>query len=560
LILNQYLPDTELHSALDEEGFDNLEFILKHLLEGENKITSIHADKELLGQIHHAANLDNYKNKSFRKNLYDCSSTILRKTWEKYFKQCGSSDLKKTIEFDWGDNEPTKNFVSFFNYPNYLIPDETAKLKPEETIFPGKEKFEPLKVLHSYQMPIVSRVLKLLEPANARYLIQMPTGTGKTRTAMEIVTRLFNENENCQIVWFANKSELLDQASEEFIHVWNHVGKFPVKVLRMYGDSTINTIPEKGVIIFAQYDKLNNRLKKKIEDVKPHYIVVDEAHQIIAPTYNQALRKISDLQRATRIIGLTATPGRGLDKQQNLELSKEFDEVNIVRIELNEDDKKTYENNVIRYLELEEEVLSRAIPIPIKTDVSYGLTNKELNDLQRLVKGDRNEHSKDFLKKLAADNTRNILIVDKLRELAEKGKKILYFSTELSQSVLVFAALQKLGVKAVHVDADTDKSFRRQIIKKFKDTDEINVICNFDIFATGFDVPKLDVIFIARPVNSPVLFNQMIGRGTRGPKVGGTETFTLIQIIDKIKHSRFVGYDPYEQWGFWDDSWVKQND
>jgi len=290
LILNQYLPNDELYSALKKEDFDNLEFILKHLLDEENQIGSIYTEKELLGQIHHAANLDNYKNKSFRKMLYDCSSTIIHKTWGKYFDLCGSTDLKKTIEFDWGDNEQTKNFVSFFNYPSYLIPDETSELKTEETITPGNEKFQPFKVLHGYQAPIVKKILKSLKPPNARYLIQMPTGTGKTRTAMEIVTRLFNEDKNRQIVWFAPKSELLDQASEEFIQVWNHVGKFPVKVIRMYGEASINNIPEKAVIIFANYDKLNNHLKKKIEDIKPHYIVVDEAHQIIAPTYNRALQ------------------------------------------------------------------------------------------------------------------------------------------------------------------------------------------------------------------------------------------------------------------------------
>ena len=51
----------------------------------------------------------------------------------------------------------------------------------------------------------------------------------------------------------------------------------------------------------------------------------------------------------------------------------------------------------------------------------------------------------------------------------------------------------------------------------------------------------------------------MVGRGTRGPRVGGTEEFSLVQIIDEIKHSRFVGFDPYEQYGLWDENW-RQND
>ena len=552
MILNQYLPNEQLYSSFeDKENFDNLEFILKHMLDEGNKINSIYSEKELLGQIHHATHLDEYKNKSFRKELYVCSATILAPTWKKFFEQCKSIGIKETVEFEWGNNAETRNFIEFFNYPNYLIPDDEEVLKTEELITPG-EKFEPLKTLHRYQMPIVSKTLKKLKELHARCLIQMPTGTGKTRTAMEIVSRVFNENEEQQIVWFADKSELLDQASEEFIHVWHHLGKFPVKLLRAYGDTPISNIPEKGAIIFAGYDKMNNLLKKK-EKIRPHYIVVDEAHRITAPTYKRALRNISDLERATRVIGLTATPGRGLDEKQNRELVHEFDQ-NLISIELDKEDQESFENNIIRYLEEEEEVLSKAIPTPIKTDIPYELNDDELDQLTKYVDGDKIEVKK-FLKKLAANNTRNIIIIDKLKELAQAGKKILYFSTDLSQSILVFAALQKLGINAVHVDGTTDKSFRRQIIKKFKHTNEINIICNFDIFAAGFDVPKLDVVFIARPVNSAVLFNQMVGRGTRGPKVEGNETFILVQIIDKIKHSRFVGFNPYEQYGLWDENW-----
>jgi DNA repair protein RadD len=557
LILNQYLPNKELYSSFtDEKNFEDVEFILKNMLEDEDRINSIYAEKELLGQIHHATHLDEYMHKSFRKELYECSSTILAPTWKNFFKQCKSLNIAETVEFEWGNNAETKNFVEFFKYPNYLVPNENFIFRTEEIITPG-EKFEPLKSLHSYQMPIVSKTLKKLKNFNSRCLIQMPTGTGKTRTAMEIVCRLFNENKDQQIVWFADRTELLDQASLEFIHVWNHLGKFPIKIIRAYGSAPITNIPEKGAIIFASYQKLNNLMRKK-EKIKPHYVVVDEAHRIIAPKFNKALQSTCDLERATRVIGLTATPGRGLDEVQNRALVLEFHN-EIIGIELSGEDREMYENNIIRYLEEGEEVLSKAILNPIETDIPYALNDEEYDELTKYADGDKKEATK-LLKRLATDNTRNIIIIDKLQELAKEGKKILYFSTDLTQSIIVFAALQKLGVNAVHVDGTTDKSFRREIIQKFKTTNEINVICNFDIFSTGFDVQKLDVVFIARPVNSQVLFNQMVGRGTRGPRVGGTETFSLIQIIDKIKYSRFIGFDPYEQYGIWDKNWIKQNE
>jgi len=307
LILNQYLPPEELETTLPRNEFVGLEFILNHLLPSEKKINSIFSDSELLGQIHHAVNLDKYRKKEFRKDLFQCSFTILKTTWEKYFNECGikqkisdmdelelSKNVKVFIEFDWGDNEKTKKFIEFFNYPSYMIPDEMAELKNEETVFGKKAVFEPLNMLLNFQSPIVFKTLKHIENLNARCLIQMPTGTGKTRTAIEIISNLFNQNKEIQIVWFANKSELLEQAHDAFIHVWNHVGKSPIKIINAWGNKLLPEIPDQGTIIFAGYNKLNNFLAMG-KKLKPHYIVVDEAHQILAPTYNYALRKLANV-------------------------------------------------------------------------------------------------------------------------------------------------------------------------------------------------------------------------------------------------------------------------
>lgn len=564
MILNQYLPPEELQSTLPKEEFRNLEFILKNMLPPERRIRSIFDDPELLGKIHHSVNLEKYVDKKFRRELFDFSFSSISSTWERYFSNCGliekisemtdselTKNVKKLIEFEWGNNEETNRFIKFFDYPEYIIPDKSSEIPIEETIFGENAKFSPLKMLFGYQSLIVSKTLKHLENLNARCLIQMPTGTGKTRTAMELVTKILNEQQNSQIVWFANKSELLEQARDAFIHVWNHVGKYPVKVIAAWGNTAISDIPNENVIIFAGYQKMNNLLKMK-KSLKPSHIIIDEAHQILAPTYNRALRNLVNFENSTRVIGLTATPGRGIDEQQNNLLVDEF-HGNIIQIELDEEDKKEYGKNIVRYLE-DQEILSRAIPDPLYTDFKYEITNEEWKELTKIIEGDHPEYTKDFLKNLANDNVRNMLIIDKLKEFAEQGKKILYFSTNIPQSILVFAALQQLGVKAIHVDGDTDRSFRRQIIQKFIHSNEISVICNFDIFSTGFDVPKLDVVVIGRPINSPVLLNQVIGRGTRGPKMGSeSDSFILVQVIDKI-HSR-LSFQPYEQYGFWDKNW-----
>ena len=75
--------------------------------------------------------------------------------------------------------------------------------------------------------------------------------------------------------------------------------------------------------------------------------------------------------------------------------------------------------------------------------------------------------------------------------------------------------------------------YRRDCIKKFKNG-EIDIICNCDVFTTGFDEPKIECIFIGRPTKSIVLHQQMIGRGMRGPKMNGTIEFDLYRLKNEL--------------------------
>ena len=59
------------------------------------------------------------------------------------------------------------------------------------------------------------------------------------------------------------------------------------------------------------------------------------------------------------------------------------------------------------------------------------------------------------------------------------------------------------------------------------------------MLSTGFDSPEIDAVMIARPTYSVVAYQQMIGRGLRGPKFGGTPECLIITVKDNIE--RFNG-------------------
>ena len=77
-------------------------------------------------------------------------------------------------------------------------------------------------------------------------------------------------------------------------------------------------------------------------------------------------------------------------------------------------------------------------------------------------------------------------------------------------------------------------TIRRGVIEDFR-SGKIEFLCNFGVLTTGFDAPKTECIAIARPTTSEVLYEQIVGRGLRGPEFGGTETCLVMDFADNIK-------------------------
>ena len=65
-----------------------------------------------------------------------------------------------------------------------------------------------------------------------RMLIHMPTGTGKTKTTMHIITNYINFSLSKQgiVIWVAHTIELLQQAYDTFESVWKHLGDGKIKI------------------------------------------------------------------------------------------------------------------------------------------------------------------------------------------------------------------------------------------------------------------------------------------------------------------------------------------
>ena len=524
-MLNEYLPNAKIQNDL-KDYISDWGFLLNQI-NPENTIPLV-ADSELMSILHHALNIDKYKQQKFRQLLLefapDKEVMEFAKSMNKQYKSLDETraiDFRRQLaSFQWGHNDDTKNFVKIFGYDDYLVPIELEK---HITLKSFSKHENPYRQLKEHQAEIFFKAQKLVEIPNKKFLIQMPTGAGKTRVAMEVVSSFLNKKENRQVIWLADRTELCEQAADTFENIWSHVGKRELTLYQLWGDyvDIPDKIEDNGFVI-AMYQKIRNPLKQGKLNLSPDLIITDEAHNILAKTYSETIDGMRDFMRKqTRIIGLTATPGRATrDIQQNKKLVSFFN---------NEIINLTTDFGVIRDLQ-QKGILAHCIRKPLKTNQKYTLTKEEWNTL---FNNFSHEYPNDLLERIAKDNVRNTIILNKLIQLAKESEHILVFGASKRQSKLLCGVMIALGYKAVHVDGETPSSYRKDVVNKFKQGD-IQFIFNYGVFTTGFDSPNIDAIMIARPTTSIVLYGQMIGRGMRGVELGGTEEFQLVDVVDDI--------------------------
>lgn len=135
------------------------------------------------------------------------------------------------------------------------------------------------------------------------------------------------------------------------------------------------------------------------------------------------------------------------------------------------------------------------------------------------------------LERMGEDPERNELILGTIKRSA--AQSILLFANSVAHAEYLAARLHLNGVAAAAVSGKTDRLARQHFTRAFR-SGALRVICNYGVLTTGFDAPKADLVLISRPVFSPVLYMQMVGRGLRGPANGGTDHCTIATVEDNI--------------------------
>lgn len=529
-----YWSTRELQDEIGEDHLDFLEKVIPELSSSGNSSNFIGNRSKLAMLVESLQDHDYFRK---RANLEKCLFKIPR---EKLVELCrginftgDKKDLQAVAKKILINNTNYEKFTDIFGLDQRFLSTAAVNL---DAFFDNhaasaespKLVTKPFKNLKSYQFECALNTNKLLDPNMARAILQMPTGSGKTRTASEIIAHHLNEPDVRQVVWLANTRELCEQAIQCMKEVWDHLGRRTCRFNRIW-DGNLTKIPDwsENECTFSVMSLQSgwSFLKENPDYFSELFkgttlVIVDEAHIAVAPTYSQVIRILARASNS-KVLGLTATPGRTIEEETSVLSDLFFDKI----CSLEDPDKSR--NNPIAYLR-SIGVMSDAFhqEIDYQRPVSLSSTEK-LNLL------DGQDYSKNVLDELGADAFRAVGVIKKLKNLLNQNAKIIMFAPSVSNSFLTSAILAFLGYKSVHLSGATPTRTRDTLIDKFL-CNEYQIMCNYGVLATGFDAPNVDVICIARPTKSSVLYSQMIGRGLRGPMVGGTEQCLIFEVRDNF--------------------------
>ncbi|MGM0846488.1 MAG: DEAD/DEAH box helicase [Bacillota bacterium] len=437
-------------------------------------------------------------------------------------------------------------FYNFFNLSPPMIEKNSKAGVLNSSLSPLLSNYQ----LFKHQRKAVEDIKEKLSRYPHRVLLHMPTGSGKTRTSMSLICDYLRENDPFLIVWLASTEELCSQAYNEFEKAWSNLGNREIGIGKLWGDSNIANLYEvRDGLIVAGFQKLTYLLNtseglRKLSNIAKNvsFVVVDEAHQSIAERYQSVIEILFNSNVKTRLLGLSATPGRTWnDVGEDQKLADYF---NGQKVTLQVDG---YENPV-EYLIDNEYIATveyRNLEYENSAELAEYFNEKSLENTK--------DFSKEVLSLLGQDSNRNLKIIREITRLSKIHKRILVFAPSVESSEIISQILQIEGFKINSITSETESEFRKQVINDFKENDnEVKVICNYGVLTTGFDAPSTSAALIARPTLSLVLYSQMVGRAIRGRKAGGNLTAEIVTVVDtELPGFRSVADAFYN----WEDVW-----
>lgn len=323
-------------------------------------------------------------------------------------------------------------------------------------------------------------------------LIELPTGTGKSLVIAGLMQRACTRWSGTRMMMLTHSKTLVDQNSQKLRSFW------PDADMGIYSAGLRKK--ELGrQITFAGIDSV---MDKPHIFGKQNLVLVDEAHMIDwcgKTRYRKFIGGLIDHNPKLRVIGLTATPWR----------------MRLGHIATPHDDPKLADQilfggvsyskiGVADFHEFVEQGFLAPLH-PLRTDLQLDVSKVSTTG------GDFNqgelqaEVDKEYLTKAA---------IEESIDLAGDRKHWIVFCAGKEHVEHTVQYLREVGISAVGVHSGQSQAINDANVQMALDG-KVRALVNMGVLTTGFDWPELSYIMMLRPTKSPMLWVQMLGRGTR---------------------------------------------
>ncbi|MFO1199044.1 MAG: DEAD/DEAH box helicase family protein [Burkholderiaceae bacterium] len=405
-------------------------------------------------------------------------------------------------------------------------------------------------VERDYQVACIDKLCTEIGVGRRKLLVEMATGTGKTRTAAALIKRLFEASAITRVLFLVDRIPLAKQTEDAFAE---HLPDYPAYVLRAgrrFQDEkriTITTL-QSMINLYAEYSSGYFDL-----------VISDECHRSIYGQWSGVLKHFDGVQ-----IGLTATPCvAGGDE--------------------GDEDDKAFVRDTMRFFEVDAPTFSYKLKDAIrdgylapyqiykaqtvKTAAEGGFEVKRADLEWAAMDGETRREFEELFgddASIIVDPSaleRRFTIPERNRAIVREFKQVLdhgYLDAKgvlrkpLFGKTIVFAVnkrhaetlAQLFDAEFAHLKPSADVRYADYVvsgqgaddtvdgmtkIRRFKKETFPQILVSVNMLDTGFDCPEVVSLVFARFTRSSILYQQMRGRGTR--KAKGKAVFTMFDFV-----------------------------
>lgn len=332
-----------------------------------------------------------------------------------------------------------------------------------------------------YQIDAETSVKTNITNGKRDNLIVIPVGGGKSVVIAHLALWALNLSQGKKALIVAHRKELSTQNAQKIQTINPEIA--------IGFEKSKDICPPEAQIMMASIQTIGKegipRVRAWAQPKDIGIILIDEAHHIPGgKTYQVLLEEIRQENPEVIVVGFTATPKRGDGEKIEDYISHLAYQVSMAEL-------------------VENKFLARIIGFKIKTETSMasfvGEKRKDFDDAK--------------LSKLINNQKRNQLALDTYK-YKHLGESALVFCVSKAHARDMASLFMEAGIKAASITEDTPEKERETLIQDFKDQ-KLPVLSSVAVLSEGFDAPKIKALLMLRPTKSPVLFEQLLGRGLR---------------------------------------------